>query len=143
MEKPHKRLDVWHKSVDFVIEIYRITKEFPADERYGLVSQMRRAAVSIPSNLAEGAAKGTNEYIQCIRIAIGSEVRIRYTIRNLLSTWLFIRGFIPKFGSTIDANRPNASRTTPILTKKITTEHILSPPSSPLSPPASIDKSLS
>ncbi len=91
MEKPHKRLEVWRKSVDFVVEIYRITKEFPVDERYGIVSQMRRAAVSIPSNLAEGAAKGTNEYIQFIRIAIGSEVRIRYTIRNLLSAWLFIR----------------------------------------------------
>ncbi len=72
MEKPHKRLEVWRKSVDFVIEIYKITKGFPADERYALVSQMRRAAVSIPSNLAEGAAKGTNEYIQYIRIAIGS-----------------------------------------------------------------------
>lgn len=72
MEKPHKRLEVRRKSVDFVTEIYKVTKEFPADERYGLVSQMRRAAVSIPSNLAEGAAKGTNEYIQFIRIAIDS-----------------------------------------------------------------------
>lgn len=72
MEKPHKRLEVWQRSVDFAIEIYRVTGQFPADERYGLVSQMRRASVSIPSNLAEGAARGTNEFIQFVRIAIGS-----------------------------------------------------------------------
>lgn len=47
-------------------------KDFPADERYGLASQMRRAAVSIPSNLAEGAARGTTEFIQFLRIAVSS-----------------------------------------------------------------------
>ena len=72
MEKPHKKLEVWQRSVDFAIEIYRVTGQFPIDERYGLVSQMRRASVSIPSNLAEGAARGTNEFIQFVRIAIGS-----------------------------------------------------------------------
>lgn len=72
MDKPHRKLDVWHKSVEFAAEIYKVTKEFPTDERYVLVSQMRRAAVSIPSNLAEGAARGTNELIQFVRIAIAS-----------------------------------------------------------------------
>jgi four helix bundle protein len=72
VDKPHKKLEVWQRSVDFAIEIYRVTGQFPADERYGLVSQMRRAAVSISSNLAEGAARGTNEFIQFVRIAIGS-----------------------------------------------------------------------
>lgn len=72
MEKPHKKLRVWQKSVEFTTEIYRVTHQFPVSEQYGLTSQMRRAAVSIPSNLAEGAARGTNEFAQFIRIAIGS-----------------------------------------------------------------------
>ena len=72
MEKPHKKLEVWKKSVDFVTEVYKVTADFPSDELYGLVSQMRRAAISIPSNLAEGAARGTNELILFVRIAIGS-----------------------------------------------------------------------
>lgn len=72
MDKPHKKLDVWQKSVDFVTDVYKVTADFLSDERYGLVSQMRRAAISIPSNLAEGAARGTNEFIQFVRIAIGS-----------------------------------------------------------------------
>jgi four helix bundle protein len=72
VDKPHRKLDVWHKSVDFATEVYKVTNTFPSDERYGLVSQMRRAAISVPSNLAEGAARGTTEFIQFIRIAIGS-----------------------------------------------------------------------
>ena len=72
MEKPHRRLEVWQKSIDFATEIYQVTSRFPADERFGLVSQMRRASVSIPSNLSEGAARGTVEFAQFVRIAIGS-----------------------------------------------------------------------
>ena len=72
MEKPHKKLEVWQRSVDFATEIYKVTGQFPNEERYGLISQMRRASISIPSNLAEGAARGTNEFIQFVRIAIGS-----------------------------------------------------------------------
>jgi four helix bundle protein len=72
MDKPHRQLSVWHKSVDFATEIYRVTSQFPTDERYGLTSQMRRAAVSVSSNLAEGAARGTTEFIQFMRIAIAS-----------------------------------------------------------------------
>lgn len=53
----HKDLDVWKKSMDLVELIYDFTKLFPDDEKYGLVSQMRRAAVSIPSTIAEGAAR--------------------------------------------------------------------------------------
>lgn len=53
----HKELDVWKKSMDLVELVYSLTSQFPSDEKYGLVSQMRRAAVSIPSNIAEGAAR--------------------------------------------------------------------------------------
>jgi four helix bundle protein len=61
MEKSHKRLDVWLKSFELTKSIYEVTKKFPAEEKYGLVSQMRRSAVSIPSNIAEGAARQTNK----------------------------------------------------------------------------------
>ena len=64
---------VWRKGIELVKEIYRMTKSFPADERFGLVSQMRRAAVSIPSNIAERQArKTTGEFIQFVSQAEGS-----------------------------------------------------------------------
>lgn len=55
----HKKLDVWVASIDFVKEVYLITGRFPDDEKYGLVSQLRRAAVSVPSNISEGASRHT------------------------------------------------------------------------------------
>ena len=62
MGKPHKRLEAWRKSMDLVVVIYQATKSFPAEERFGLVSQLRRAAVSVPSNVAEGAARGSSRF---------------------------------------------------------------------------------
>jgi len=55
MEKPHKKLDVWKLSMDLVIEIYRFTDSFPAKETYCLTNQIRRSAISIPSNIAGSA----------------------------------------------------------------------------------------
>ncbi len=69
----HKKLDVWIKSIEMVSEIYKLTKTFPKEEIYGLTSQIRRSAVSIPSNIAEGSArKGDAETIQFVYIAIAS-----------------------------------------------------------------------
>ncbi|MFZ1291350.1 MAG: four helix bundle protein, partial [Melioribacteraceae bacterium] len=71
--KNHKDLKVWKDSIDFVKNIYEITSKFPKDEIYGLTSQIRRSAVSIPSNLSEGAARQTKkEFIQFIHISLGS-----------------------------------------------------------------------
>lgn len=81
--KIHKDLEAWKKSLDFVTEIYRLTNTFPPDERYGLTNQIRRAAVSIPSNIAEGAARNSDkEFIQFLYIALGSasEIETQLTI---------------------------------------------------------------
>ena len=69
----HKDLEVWKKSIEFVTSLYCITKVYPKDELFGLVSQMRRAAVSIPSNIAEGATrKGKVEFKHFLYIALAS-----------------------------------------------------------------------
>ena len=71
--RPHKKLNVWKKAINFVTSIYEVTESFPESEKFGLVSQMRRAAVSIPSNIAEGAARNSNkEFLQFLSIAQGS-----------------------------------------------------------------------
>lgn len=71
--KGYKDLLVWQKGIVLVKEIYKLTKSFPNDERFGLVSQMRRAAVSIPSNIAEGQARHTTkEFVQFISHPEGS-----------------------------------------------------------------------
>ena len=69
----HKELEVWKKGMVFVAEVYRLTGHFPKEEIYGLTSQLRRSAVSIPSNIAEGAARNSHkEFIQFLFIAAGS-----------------------------------------------------------------------
>lgn len=59
--RPHEKLDVWNKAIEFVVTIYQITESFPKEEKFGLTSQIRRAAVSIPANIAEGAARESNK----------------------------------------------------------------------------------
>jgi len=66
-------LVVWQKSMTLVTEIYKITKIFPKDEIYGLVTQMRRCSISIPSNIAEGYGRNsTSDYVRFLRISVGS-----------------------------------------------------------------------
>ncbi len=75
--KSHKELTVWQKSMELAEDIYKITAQFPKNELYGLSSQMQRAAVSIPSNIAEGAKRGHKmEYIQFLSIANGSAAEL-------------------------------------------------------------------
>ncbi|MFQ5788443.1 MAG: four helix bundle protein [Thermodesulfobacteriota bacterium] len=69
----YKELTVWQKSVKLVVEVYLLTEKFPREEIYGLTSQMRRASVSIPSNIAEGRMRGSKkDFIQFLRIAYSS-----------------------------------------------------------------------
>jgi four helix bundle protein len=71
--RPHEKLDVWSKAVDFVVAVYRTTEVFPKEEKFGLTSQLRRAAVSIPANVAEGAARTSpKEFMHFLSNAQGS-----------------------------------------------------------------------
>jgi four helix bundle protein len=71
--KGHHKLDVWKRGIEFVTKIYKLTESFPRNEIYGLVQQMRKSAVSIPSNIAEGAGRNSkNEFKQFLSIAQGS-----------------------------------------------------------------------
>ena len=77
----YQDLIVWQKAVELVVEIYKLTRSFPKSETYGLTSQMRRAAVAIPSNIAEGyRRKHTKEYIQFLSIANGSAAELETQI---------------------------------------------------------------
>lgn len=79
--KSYKELIVWQKSMNLVKEIYLLTEKFPNEELYGLVSQMRRAAVSIPSNIAEGyLRKHRKEFIQFLSVASGSAAELETQI---------------------------------------------------------------
>lgn len=81
MLRNYKELKVWQKSYRLCLEIYKITKRFPKEERYGLTSQIRRSAVSVPSNIAEGyGRKTTPEYIRFLYIAYGSNCEMETQI---------------------------------------------------------------
>ncbi|MCC5073733.1 four helix bundle protein [Xanthomonas campestris pv. campestris] len=72
-ERPHERLTVWRDAMSLVEAIYRLSHDFPDSERFGLTVQMRRAAISVPSNIAEGAARrSTAEYLRYLSMARGS-----------------------------------------------------------------------
>lgn len=77
----YKKLIVWQKAVDLSVETYLLTERFPKEEIYGLTSQMRRAAVSIASNIAEGRSRGTRkDFLQFLRIAFGSGAELETQI---------------------------------------------------------------
>lgn len=84
----YKELIVWQKSIKLVIEVYKLTEKFPREEIYGLTSQMRRSAVSIPSNIAEGRMRGSRkDFTQFLRIAYssGAELETQIEISKQLS----------------------------------------------------------
>lgn len=80
-------LKIWNKAIDLCTDVYKATADFPADERYGLTSQLRRASVSVPSNIAEGAGRSSDkEFARFLSIANGSayEVQTQLIISNRL-----------------------------------------------------------
>lgn len=77
----HKKLDVWNKSIDFVTMIYKRTKSFPKEEMYGLTNQIRRAVVSISSNISEGSARNSDkEFVRFLYISLGSLAEVETQI---------------------------------------------------------------
>jgi len=69
----YQQLVVWQRAMDFVVEVYHVTNRYPSSELYGLTSQTRRAAVSVPANIAEGRSRGTTrEFHRFVGIALGS-----------------------------------------------------------------------
>ncbi len=73
MDKPHKKLDAWKEAIALITLLYTVAKRFPADEVFGLTSQIKRAAVSVAANIAEGAARNSKrEFLQFLYIARGS-----------------------------------------------------------------------
>jgi len=78
MAQPFRELLVWQRSIQMTVAVYRLTGKFPREEIYGLTSQLRRAAVSIPSNIAEGTGRlSTGEYRQFLGIARGSNFEVQ------------------------------------------------------------------
>jgi len=81
MLRNYKDLKVWQRSYNLCLDIYKITKGFPQEEKYGLISQIRRASVSVPSNIAEGyGRKTTPDYIRSLYIAYGSTCELETQI---------------------------------------------------------------
>jgi four helix bundle protein len=101
MLNSYKDLHVWKKSLELVKEIYSLTEKFPKEEIFGLTSQMRRSAVSVPSNIAEGRSRGTRkDFIQFLRIALGSATE--------LQTQLEITKILPKTSSiSVESSEKN------------------------------------
>jgi four helix bundle protein len=90
--KDYRQLAVWQQGHALALELYRITKSFPKEELFGLTSQLRRAAISIPANIAEGCGRdGDAELKRFLNISLGSACEVDYFI--LLSSEL---GYLPK-----------------------------------------------
>jgi len=76
--KSYKELEVWQRAIELVTDIYAVSRTFPAAEKYGLTSQMQRAATSVPANIAEGWGRGSRkEYLQFLKIARGSLMELQ------------------------------------------------------------------
>ncbi len=113
--KSHQDLTVYQKSLDLVEQIYKLTQTFPSEEKFGITSQIRRAAVSVPTNIAEGAArKGGKEFSRFLYISLGSlaEIETLLTISTRLHLLketsklndevIYIRRMLLKLVKTLD-----------------------------------------
>ena len=77
----YRELKIWQRSMDFVVRIYEATSKFPTDEKFGLTSQLRRCAISVPSNISEGAGRETNqEFKRFLQFSMGSLNELRTQI---------------------------------------------------------------
>lgn len=84
LREGYKSLIVWQRSMELVVDVYKITKLFPEEEKFGIVSQMRRASISIPSNIAEGSRRGKKDFQRFLRIAFGSASELETQLETQL-----------------------------------------------------------
>jgi len=89
--RPHRKLDAWKRAMEMARNIYSLTENFPKEEIYGITNQLRKSALSVPSNIAEGAArKSRNEFLQFLNIAQGSlseldtQIELSYMLNYIL-----------------------------------------------------------
>ena len=110
-QKPHRNLVAWQKGMDLVMEVYKLTQNFPERELYGLSSQLRRAALSVMSNIAEGFERGTNkEFVQFLHIAKGSVGEVRSLLYAALDVgYLTAADFKPLADSALCISRSLSS----------------------------------
>ncbi|MCH7662847.1 MAG: four helix bundle protein [Chloroflexi bacterium] len=100
--KGYRDLLVWQKGIELVKENYLLTKQFPKDETYGLSSQIRRASVSIPSNIAEGQArKHTTEFRQFLYVALGSLAEVDTQMELALQLSYLSQNDVPKAANLV------------------------------------------
>ena len=95
----YRDLVVWQRGMQLMINIYRATETFPVTERFGLTAQMRRAALSIPTNLAEGHTRGGGAYLNHLRIALGSQAELSTEIEAARRLGMLL----PGAADTLDA----------------------------------------
>ncbi len=100
-----KELKIWQKTMEITEQVYKVTKSFPKDEMYGLSHQLRRAAVSIPSNISEGAGRGSNQdFSRFLDIANGSinEVETQIILAQRLG-YIAVKDFVDQISSDLDS----------------------------------------
>ncbi|HET6528439.1 MAG TPA: four helix bundle protein [Balneolaceae bacterium] len=103
LELSHKKMIIWEKSLNLIKEVYKITNRFPKDERFGLISQLRRASVSVTSNISEGEARRTNkEKRRFYEIACASVVEIDAQIEIALELNFVNRQDVQKLSSLLN-----------------------------------------
>ncbi|HYW73526.1 MAG TPA: four helix bundle protein [Pyrinomonadaceae bacterium] len=103
MEKPHKKLIAWQKTMDLVEQVYELSRKLPREEVYGLTSQLRRAAVSVPSNIAEGAAgRSAVQFRNYLSIAIGSLKELATQVEIVWRIGYLERKAVTKIEASID-----------------------------------------
>ncbi|MCG8450061.1 MAG: four helix bundle protein [Pirellulales bacterium] len=79
MARDYRKIIAWQRGHELTLDIYRVTQDFPAEEKFGLTNQLRRAAYSVPANIAEGAGRGTHkDYLRFLNIALGSLNEVDY-----------------------------------------------------------------
>jgi four helix bundle protein len=115
MMRDFKELNVWRKAHALVLDVYRTTKDFPPEERYGLTSQLRRAAASIPTNIAEGCGRDSNpDFARFLSIAAGSASEVEYHLLLALdleylpsSDHVRLTGLVVEIKKMLDSFRRN------------------------------------